>query len=70
MSQLKSTTKIIDTDISIRAVNVISNTLNKLAKDITLADVMDNKDRIFNSNYCIEKTKKEISMLIGDYLFS
>ena len=70
MSQLKSTTKIIDTDISIRAVNVISNTLNKLAKDITLADVMDNKDRIFNSNNCIEKTKKEISMLIGDYLFS
>ena len=70
MNRLLSTTKIIDTDISIRAVNVISNTLNKLAKDITLADVMDNKDRIFNSNNCIEKTKKEINMLIAEYLLS
>ena len=70
MSRLLSTTKIIDTDISIRALNVISNTLNKLAKDITLADVMDNKDLIFNSNNCIERTKKEISMLIAEYLLS
>ena len=69
MSKLKSYTKIIDTDLSVRAMNVINNTLPKgSSRDLTLAEVIDNKNRIFANPNCTERTKKEITQLIIEYI--
>ena len=69
MSQLKSYTKIPDTDLSVRAMNVINNTLPKVSsRDLTLAEVIDNKDKIFANPNCTERTKKEITQLIIEYI--
>ena len=70
MSQLKSTTVIFDTDLSVRALNIIATSLKHISISslITLADVMDNKSLIFANPNCSMRTKKEINQLMIEYI--
>ena len=63
MKKLLSTTNIADTDLSIRAMNIIRSSL-PFVKDITIATIMDNKQLIFDNRNCHQYTKNEINTLL------
>jgi len=67
MSNLRSTTKLHDLNLSVRAMNVIQHVF-LFRVDITLATILDEKRFIFANPKCTELTKKEILHLIFDYM--
>lgn len=68
MSRLLLSTKLIDVELSIRTCNVITNSLNKLTKDITIAELIDNIDLVFDNRNCTKHTRKEIIEVIVQYI--